>query len=739
MNFLVCLAGVFVAGNALDSNLQKPTIEDIPADDPTRCYSVLKDKNLIRYESLPGNGWDNLRNKDAGVVVNFNYSKCKTTNDGRYIIPDTIYTVPIKSSRVETYAELFDHWKNYTSTTSSSINVGAGLTLAHLGISGSFSDESESIRSHQVNDKSVTTRVQVRYVRYTAKLQPDTPLHPSFRSRLLSIASHLQLNNTNMATYESELLVRDFGTHVVTSVDAGAALVQIDEIKSSFNRDYSSSKSKITATASASFFSVFHISASYEHQTTKEMIDQYIGNRSHSRVETYGGPVFKPVNFSLNDWADEIGDELVALDRSGDPLYFLITPYSLPELPHSVVYKVIQSVKSAIELYYKFNTYRGCTNPDSPNFSFQANVDDDTCKPPNTNFTFGGVYQTCSRSGQLSTNLCSGLDQKNPLTGGYSCPPNYESVLLETAMRHGSETRTKCHTSWWHKKCSDYTVYGLAQYNAYWCVARGKVPEQSGFLFGGLFTATVSNPLTQAKTCPLYFYPLGIGSDIKICVSDDYELGFEYSVPFAGFYSCSAGNPLMLGSDIKSSNLKAVHTLGSYLLTSGSEHWPKGCPNGYSQHIATVENGCEIDYCVKADAFSSHGLPPVRQPPFMPLPSEGFADSVSYSFTADGQNWQILTEEETDTSASTDNSQTVPDSNQSDESGLSKGSVAGISILATVACIVVASVAIVKYRKYRSQYRPLRMAAALPRERTTDTNNRYGALSDQPTEVQVET
>jgi hypothetical protein len=57
------------------------------------------------------------------------------------------------------------------------------------------------------------------------------------------------------------------------------------------------------------------------------MIDQYLGNRSHSRVETYGGPVFKPVNFSLNDWADEIGDELVALDRSGDPLYFSSSVY----------------------------------------------------------------------------------------------------------------------------------------------------------------------------------------------------------------------------------------------------------------------------------------------------------------------------------------------------------------------------------------------------------------------------
>jgi len=27
-------------------------------------------------------------------------------------------------------------------------------------------------------------------------------------------------------------------------------------------------------------------------------------------------------------------------------------------------------------------------------------------------------------------------------------------------------------------------------------------------------------------------------------VSDDYELGFQQSVPFGGFFSCSAGNPL---------------------------------------------------------------------------------------------------------------------------------------------------------------------------------------------------
>jgi hypothetical protein len=56
--------------------------------------------------------------------------------------------------------------------------------------------------------------------------------------------------------------------------------------------------------------------------------------------------------------------------------------------------------------------------------------------------------------------------------------------------------------------CHDEAIYGNAEYSSYWCVANENVPEQSGFLFGGLYTTAVSNPITQSKTCPLYFYPL---------------------------------------------------------------------------------------------------------------------------------------------------------------------------------------------------------------------------------------
>ena len=33
-----------------------------------------------------------------------------------------------------------------------------------------------------------------------------------------------------------------------------------------------------------------------------------------------------------------------------------------------------------------------------------------------------------------------------------------------------------------------------------------------------------------------------------VCISDDYELGAKFSLPFGGFMSCSAGNPLAMTS-----------------------------------------------------------------------------------------------------------------------------------------------------------------------------------------------
>ncbi len=172
-------------------------------------------------EVLPGTGWDNLRNEPMGHVVAYNYSKCKIFQDKSFLLPDDIYAVPLKKSNVETYSELMTHFSNFTSVTSDSINVGAHGSFFFGSISGSFSRDYEKTKMHITGDRSTASRVQLRYEMYTMRSEPDPQLHRSFRNRVLDIASAVQAADNASATYLAQLLVRDYGTHVVTSVTAG--------------------------------------------------------------------------------------------------------------------------------------------------------------------------------------------------------------------------------------------------------------------------------------------------------------------------------------------------------------------------------------------------------------------------------------------------------------------------------------------------------------------------------------
>ena len=87
--------------------------------------------------------------------------------------------------------------------------------------------------------------------------------------------------------------------------------------------------------------------------------------------------------------------------------------------------------------------------------------------------------------------------------------------------------------------CSMIMVSQTATYSTYWCVDLGKVPDRSGYLFGGVYSNKTANPMTNVMGCPEFYYPLVMGLDLKVCVSDDYERGLKYSVPFAGTRYCA--------------------------------------------------------------------------------------------------------------------------------------------------------------------------------------------------------
>ena len=397
---------------------------------------------------------------------------------------------------------------------------------------------------------------------------------------------------------------------------------------------------------------------------------------------------------------------MVALDRSGDPLYFLISSTTLPDLPESTVLKLNAYIKAAVELYYEHNTYRGCTNRDAPNFSLVANVDDGSCEVPSAEYTFGGVFQSCSSTGDAS--LCDGLQQTNPLTGKYSCPDEYEAVLLQSNRKRFDIKYRKCkRCKMVHRCCREKSREEYATYTAHWCSPRNHSIQKTGFLFGGLYTSSSFNPVTQSVDCPSKFYPLHLLEDLSICVTDDYELGLKDSLPFAGFFSCKTGNPLALQAFSFPESSSKEHSLLKYMKYDGTTSFPHECPQGFSQHLAVVDDGCQVNYCIKTGALVAQALPKVKRPPFIPLPRDvTLDDDTEFSFSEDGTEWSTMIELTEAPAIQTEgNLQASPENGMSGSSGLSPVSAAGIAVAGTLACAILVFVAISLYRKSREHRR----------------------------------
>ena len=226
---------------------------------------------------------------------------------------------------------------------------------------------------------------------------------------------------------------------------------------------------------------------------------------------------------------------------------------------------------------------------------------------------------------------------KNPLTGDFSCPKGYEAVPINngelTSQRHRTEKK-KCGWFFHLKTCvKNYIDTASADYSAYWCAAKEAVSDSGGYMFGGLYTQNMENVVTQTKGCPLYFTPLKILVDLTICVSDDYEQGSQFNLPFAGLFSCAGGNPLSLDPSKRT-----------------TVNYPHSCPQGYSQHLAVIDDGCEVEYCIQYGAITAELLPKIRLPPYTKRPldipvQETKDDSSVTIFSADGSSWSSLEEE----------------------------------------------------------------------------------------------
>lgn len=104
-----------------------------------------------------------------------------------------------------------------------------------------------------VNSNSRSVRIGVRHHIYSAYVIPDAKLRPAFKAAIMDIAANIQNNNTEVAYYLCDLLIRDYGTHAGSSIDIGGSLYQTSYVARTYGQDNESTMLKISASASASF------------------------------------------------------------------------------------------------------------------------------------------------------------------------------------------------------------------------------------------------------------------------------------------------------------------------------------------------------------------------------------------------------------------------------------------------------------------------------------------------------
>ena len=597
-----------------------------PVGDPRNCLPDLRDRGL-RIDVLPGRGWDNLRNVDQSSVLAFNYSQCRTTYDGQYLLPNGMTAIPKLQSKVDTYARVFGHALNYTSNTAISVNFDATV---YSVISGKFSTEYETFRERFFREKSIMSRVQLRHHRYVIKAHVSSQLDPSFRNRVLQIAASVQNNATDMAAYLSQLLVRDYGTHYIHTTHVGAMLVKEDFLRENAMKNTDRTHFSVSSGAQADFFGKVKLQFGTKSSSSEGLVEKYQSFITSTSVETFGGPLFT-TNTSVTDWEAGVESAMVAIDRDGDPIHYIISPDNLPEIQPSVVLTVANHIKEAAEKYYEVNTHRGCTDTSSKNFNFFANIDDNSCTDASSEFPFGGVYQTCSLN-EGGKNFCSSLTQNNPLTGSAGCPTGYRAILLQSSKSTRVTYSRRCWNTYkrcgifWSKRCRSgqacqpTTDKTTVTYKTYWCAPHGQGHPIEEYYFGGTYTNEEPNPFTGRHGCPTSFRALKLTEKGHVCVSADPELGKPHSFPFAGFYSCMNGNPLAR--------------------RNSSDGFPRECPSGYSQHLAMVDNDCAISYCLKAGILSAIQQMPIQLPPFMNIPESSLNDTYNfYLWATDGSLW----------------------------------------------------------------------------------------------------
>lgn len=182
---------------------------------------------------------------------------------------------------------------NYVSKFSSTFQNGGQFSFGlFAGVGGSYSHDRQIMIQEQASTNTVT--VSTKYIdhRYTFHANSKCPLDDKFISTIKEIAEALSYGFNNAASWYSEQLVAEYGTHYLSRVDIGAMLFIDDYMSNSYwkiNKQDRETIKKVTKNR----FLFFSSSSSSTTSTFTSEEDSYYNSVVKNRTDSIGGYIFK--------------------------------------------------------------------------------------------------------------------------------------------------------------------------------------------------------------------------------------------------------------------------------------------------------------------------------------------------------------------------------------------------------------------------------------------------------------
>ncbi len=360
-------------------------------------YVRADDVKSVTVDIYPGFGWDNLRFLELSPI--FDVSNFNSSDKFQACIE----VIPVRQNRIQLDSTVVDMFDARTSDYSSNLFIGGSAGYMGFRISGSYSQEYQSSKKQQGEEKTIAFRNQIEYIIHDVILKSSCQLNPKVKQALIDIARYQTSEQLTMATYAAQLFIKTYGTHFTSRLSLGGSIIQEDHIQQSLYYGQSSDKKLYRAAAEASFIGSFSLSSNFASSsiTTDASVTQARKEFTRKKITAKGGRI-SLADGAIQSWQSSIDAEPTIVRRAIENITFFIQSDQIPELSEVELEHVREELNRAVETYIQMNIYSGCMNRTSSSFNWVASVDDGSCMPAEENSQFGGFIRTCTEDSRLN-------------------------------------------------------------------------------------------------------------------------------------------------------------------------------------------------------------------------------------------------------------------------------------------------------------------------------------------------